>query len=216
MVGCMLPRRASQARKRLRHNGDASLRCHRDTLPASKSSFKLNIHNRCLNANLVSPAYIIHGWSECYRAPDHQVCTGDVMRSGFIIKSGNEFDGALIYRLQRKQSHESTEVGEDTSSVAQLLVVWRISASNKLYADVLLVGYDKRLDRYDLKELHYRNFGRFRLYPDATTEAWSLDGNSALKTTFNIMNKDHILNITISEVERNNNTRIPAHIDSER
>jgi hypothetical protein len=164
----------------------------------------------------VSPAYIVHGWLECCKAPDYKVCAGNIMRSGFIIKSGNEFDGALIYKLQRRQSHESTEISGDTSSIAQFLVVWRISASNKLYAAVLMVEYDKRLDKDDLRELYHRNFGRFKLCPDATTETWSLDDNTALKTTFNIVDEDHILYITITEIERDNSAKIPTYIDSER
>jgi hypothetical protein len=178
--------------------------------------FKLNIHNQCSDVDLISSTYIIHGWSECYRPPDYKVCTGDTMRSGFIIKSDNEFDGALIYKLQKKQLHKSTEISEDISNVIQLLVVWRISASKKLYAAVLLVEHDKGLDKDDLRELYHRNFGRFRLCPDATAEAWSLDDNTALKTTCNIMDEDHILDITVSEVERDNSAKIPTYIDSER
>jgi hypothetical protein len=100
-------------------------------------SVKLNIHNQCLNVDLVSPAYVTCGWLDCHRVPGHQVYVGDTMRSGFIIKSDNESSGALMYKLQRKRSHASAEIDKDTSSTAQLLVVWRISGSKKLYTDVL-------------------------------------------------------------------------------
>jgi hypothetical protein len=176
-------------------------------------SFKLNIYNRCSTIDLLSPAYITHGWSKCCRAPNYRVCTGDIMRSGFIIKSDNEFDGALIYKLQKKQLHKSTENNRDTSSAVQLLVVWRIAEFKVLYADILLVKHDKRLDKDNLRELYHGNFCRFRLCPDATTETWSLDGNTGLLTAFNTTYRENlILNITISEVEREITMREYQHI----
>jgi hypothetical protein len=108
-------------------------------------SIKLNIHNQCLNVDLVSPIYITDYGLECYRAPTHKVYAGNIMRFGFVIyKLGKKSNGALIYKLQRRQSHESTEFCKNTSSTAQLLVAWRISKSKKLYADVLLIEHDKK------------------------------------------------------------------------
>jgi hypothetical protein len=107
-------------------------------------SFKLNIHNQCLNVDLISPTYIADKL-ECHRPPDYKVCVGDTMRSGFIIKSDDMSCGILICRLKRKKAHESTEISEDTSNSACLLVVWEIFRSKGLYADVLLVEHDKGL-----------------------------------------------------------------------
>src|SRR5690606_4638740 len=87
-------------------------------------SFKLNIHNQCMNVDLVSPTYITGIELECYRPPDHKVCAGDTMQSGFIIKFNDAPYGVLVYRLQRKQLYESTEISEDASSTIQLLVIW--------------------------------------------------------------------------------------------
>jgi hypothetical protein len=183
-----------------------------------QSSVELRINNQCLNVNLVSPIHITGYRSEYYSAPGHRVYAGDAMRSGFIIdKSGNASYGALIYRLQRRQSHESTEIGKDTSSAAQLLVVWIISEFRP-YVDVLLVEHDKRFDwdKDNLKKFYDKNINHFRLFPDSATETWSLDGNVALITTSEIMNEGHLLNIVISEVERDNCVRVPARIDLER
>jgi hypothetical protein len=183
-----------------------------------RPSVKLNIHNQCSNFDLVSPAYITHDRSECYRTPGHKVYAGDTMKSGFIIKSNDVVDGALIYKLQRRQSHESTEIGDDISSAAQLLVVWRISEFKKLYADVLLVEHDERLDwnKYKLGKLYRENIDQFKLYPVPVIETWLLDDNTALMTTFKIMDGGQLLNITISEVEEANYERTPAYIDLER
>jgi hypothetical protein len=182
-----------------------------------KPSIKLNIYNQCLNVDLISPTYIINDDLKWYRPPNHTVCTGDTMRTGFIVHDpGNESGGALIYRLQRKQSHEFTEMSEDTSDPTHILMVWEISRSNELFADVLLLEHNKRFDKDDLKDLYHKNINRFRLFPYSVTEIWSLYDNITLMTTFEIMNRGRILNINISEVKKDNNTRMPVHIDQER
>jgi hypothetical protein len=183
-----------------------------------RPSFKLNIYNQCLNVDLVSLTYITGNELECHRSPNHNACAGDTMRSGFIIKSNDASYGVLMYKLQKRQSHEFTEIGEGTSSATYLLVVWDISKYKTLYADVLLVKHDKGFawEKGDLEELYRKNSDQFRLCPDPVTETWSLDDNIALMTAFEIIDEDHTLDITISEVERDNNTRMPVHIDLER
>jgi hypothetical protein len=185
---------------------------------AIRQSFKLDIHNQCLNVDLVSPTYTTDDELECYRPPNYKVCVGDIMRSGFIIKWKRKSYGALIYRLQKEQSHESTEASEDASNAVHLLVVWEIDEFEKLCADALLVECDKRFDweKDNLKELYLKNSDLFRLLPDSAKATWLLDDNVALMTKFEIMNRDHILNITISEVERDNCARMPVHIDLKR
>jgi hypothetical protein len=181
-----------------------------------RPSFELSVHNRCLNIDLVSPTYIIGYGLELHRAPDYKVCIGDIMRTGFIIESDKMSYGALIYIIQKEQSHEYADIGKDASSAAQLLVVWRISELKELYADVLLVEYNKTLDKDDLEKLYRESFDKFRWFRSSATNTWSLDDDTALMTTFEVMNEDHILNITIDEVERDSSTRILAHINPER
>jgi hypothetical protein len=178
-------------------------------------SFKLNIHNQCSNIDLAYPTYDTSNDIECCRPPTYKVYSGDTMRSTFIIKLDRP-DGALIYRLQRKQLHDSTMIDKSASNVANLLVIWEISRSKKLYADVLLVEHDKEFVWNDegLLDLRLENFERFRLYTDSATETWSLDDNMTLMTTFRIINEDFILDITISEVEKNDCARKLAHIDT--
>jgi hypothetical protein len=183
-----------------------------------KSSFKLNIYNQCLNVDLVSPIYITGEDLDCHRPPNYKVCAGDTMNSAFIIIWNDASYGALIYKLQKEQPHEFTEISEDTSSDTHLLVIWEISESEKLCADVLLVEHDKGLDwnKDDLEELYHKNSNQFRLWPGSVTETWSLGDNIALMTTFKMMNRNRILDITISEVEKDSNTRTPARIDLKR
>jgi hypothetical protein len=180
-----------------------------------RPSFKLNIHNQCMNVDLVSPTYITGKELEFHKPPDHNVCTNNITRSAFIIKLDAASYGALIYRLQRKQSHESTETNEDILNAVCLLAAWEISGSNNLCVDIFLVEHDKVFDweKDDLEELYRKNSNRFRLYPNSAEERWLLSDNTALTTTFDIMDEDRTLDIIVSEVERYDGMRMPAHID---
>jgi hypothetical protein len=180
---------------------------------------KLNIHNQCLNIDLVSPEYSTDVWLKCHRPPDYKVRSGDAMRSSFIIsRPGNVSCGVLIYRLKRRQLHEYIEINEYTSNAVHLLVVWSVSESNELYVDVLLVEHDKRFEwnKDDLKDFYRENFDQFRLSPDSATETWSLDDHTALMITSEIMNENRVLDITVSEVKRDDAARTPAHMKPRR
>jgi hypothetical protein len=145
---------------------------------------------------LLSPVYITGYKSECNRAPDYKVRAGSTMQSGFIFYiPSKKSNGVLMYKLQREQAYVPTKLDKDTND-AYLLVVWDISRSEKLYADVLL-------EKYDLKDLYYRNVGQFRPFSDVATETWSLDDHLALATTSTIINdKYNVLDITIYEARR--------------
>jgi hypothetical protein len=120
--------------------------------------------------------------------------------------------GVLMYKLQRKQTHKSIEFGKDISSATYLLVVWEFSRFNELYADVLLVEHDKGFDKDALKHL-YKNDKKYILHSSLVIETWLLNDNAALIATSETMNEGHLLNITISQVERYNYVRTPAYID---
>jgi hypothetical protein len=181
-------------------------------------SLELNIYNQCLNVDLVSPTYITDRMSECHRPPSPKVCAGSIMRSGFIIFDWCSVSGTtLIYRLQMKQPHESTEIDKSTSNAIYILITWRLfSESKSLYVDVLLVEHDKGFDKDNLEKLYYENLDRFRMCLDSATETWLLNDNTALMTTFKVMNGGQRLNVAIFEAERDNDTRTLAHIDPER
>jgi hypothetical protein len=180
--------------------------------PRIPRSIRLNIHNQCLNIDLLYPAYIDGGYSECHRPPSYKVCAGDTMRTNFMIDPDTWHYGALIYRLKRRQSYESTE---DASSATHLLVGWGLyNEDEEFRADVLLIEHDKRFiwDRNDLRKLNDVNPDMFRVYSGPVTKRWLLSDNVALMAEFRIMKKSRIWNITISEVERNNNMKMPIHI----
>jgi hypothetical protein len=179
-------------------------------------SFKLDIHNRCSNIDLVTPMYVTGDGLECYRTPGYKVYTSDIMRSSFIIKSNNKSYGVIIYRLQRRQKHESAEISKDTSSDIYLLVVWRISESNELYANVLMIEHIKTLiwNEDNLNKLYRENHDRLKKCTDTMSDTWFMDNNVALKTTFSTsdLKGNHELSISISE-ERDEYAIKPFCID---
>jgi hypothetical protein len=181
-----------------------------------RSLVKLNIHDQCLNVGLVSPIYITGNGLECHKPPAYRVYAGETMRSGFIInKSDDMFYGVLIYRLQRRWTHESTDIGKDAISAAHLLVVWRISEFNELYADVLLIEHTKAFtwDEDNLKKLYYENYDRLKGYAGTISNTWLID-NMVLRTTFSARNLrgNPKLSISISE-ERDDYAASPFCID---
>jgi hypothetical protein len=97
-------------------------------------------------------------------------------------------------------------------------VIWDFYEYEGLYADVLLIECDKRVDwnKDELGELHRKNINRFRLSTYSATEAWSLDDNAALITKFDIIDNAHTLNVDISEVERDDDMRMAVHLDLRR
>jgi hypothetical protein len=179
-------------------------------------SIKMNIYNQCSNVDLISPVYITgYGLKYC-NSPGYRVCAGSTMKSSLIIYDPeSEPDGALIYRLQKRNPYKSIRFGRNTSGASHLLIMWR-SKFKELCADVLLIEHDKGLDKNDLNDLYRKNNDRLSPYSDPVLETWLLDGNTALMATFEIMNEDCILNITISEIRKDNSTRAPVHIDPER
>jgi hypothetical protein len=182
-------------------------------------SIKLNIHNQCLDVNLVSPVYITSDGLECHKAPDYKVYAGDTMRSGFIIKSDISC-GALIYKLQGGQSHESIEIGENTSSAVCLLVVWKIFEYKELYADILLVKHASAFtwNEDKLRKFYYENRDRLKEYTDTISDTWLMDDNMILKTSFSARDLRGILelSISISEEEKFSHVMRPFCINPER
>jgi hypothetical protein len=186
----------------------------------SQSIMKVYIHNQCSNVDLVSPTYINGDGLKCYRPPDYKVCTGDTMRLGFIIKSDSMSYGALIYKLQRRQSHESTEICEDASSATQLLVVWESSKFEGSHVNVLLVEYEKRFswNEDELGNLYNKNRSWFKKYSGTISDTWFLDDNMTLKTTFRVVGLKgiHELIISISEIEGDGYAMRPLRLNIER
>jgi hypothetical protein len=182
------------------------------------SSFELNIYNRCLNVDLVSPIYDADNTSECCRPPSPKVCAGSTMRSVFMaFDFGFQSCGTLIYRLQKRQPRKSTEIDESTSSAVHMLIVWSLFFEPKvLYADILLLEHGKEFDKDSLEKLRHENISRFRMCSDSVTEIWSLDDNTTLVTAFKIMNGGQLLNVAIFELEKDDDTRTIGYINPER
>jgi hypothetical protein len=174
-------------------------------------SFKLIIHNQCLNVGLVSPIYITGDGLECYRPPDYKAYVGDITRSGFIIKSDFRSYGVLIYRLQRRQSLEFTEIAKNA--------FWRIFESRVLYAYVALVEYAKEItwNEDNLNKFYYVNHDRLKECNEIILDTWLMD-NMVLKMTFNArdLKGNPELSISISEEKKDSYTMRPFCINLKR
>jgi hypothetical protein len=180
---------------------------------------KLNIHNQCLNVDLVSPTYTTTNELECHRPPDYKVRAGDTMRSNLMVKSYYKPYGILIYKIQIKQEHESTET-EDISNDVHLLVAWKFSEFKKLFADVLLVEHAKDFvwNEDKLKKPYYKNHGQLRKHNNTISDTWLVGNNIVLKTTFSArdLKEDTELSISISEEEKGDYAVRPFYIHLER
>jgi hypothetical protein len=149
-------------------------------------TFKLVIHNQCLNVDLVSPVYVTSDGLECHRPPTYKVYTEDIMRSAFINNLSNASYGVLIYELQTRLPRRSTETGEDTLNDVDLLVIWKLPESKELRADVLLVKHTKEFtwNEDKLRQLYYENRSRLKGCNGTTSNTWFMDDNMSLRTTF--------------------------------
>jgi hypothetical protein len=182
-------------------------------------SFRLDIHNKCSNFDLVSPKYVTGDELECYDSPG-DVYAGATRERFFIIKSDNESYGVIVYKIRRKQKHESTKTSENTSSAVYLLVVWENSESKKLCADVLLIEYDKGFDwhKNNLNRLYYVNHGRLKECNGAISNTWLMNSDMALKTLFKVKGprRSPELSISISEEKIDNYAMRPFCIHPKR
>jgi hypothetical protein len=105
-------------------------------------------------------------------APEYKAYVGDIMRSSFAIRSEDLLGGSLICKLQRKQSHDSAVIDQDTSSIAQPLVVWNISGCNKSHVDILLVEHTKEFSWNEdkLRKLYDKNYDWLKECNDITSD----------------------------------------------
>jgi hypothetical protein len=82
----------------------------------------LNIHNLCQGINLTSPVYFTHGgrWNVVL---DQEIGVDTVMRNRLEFNSKHDIlEGALVYKVQRKQHIESDEFIQDGLKDIELLV----------------------------------------------------------------------------------------------
>jgi hypothetical protein len=111
---------------------------------------RVNIHNQCLNIKLISPVYFSNG-AVCFMLSGQQIDIDTRMSASFEINATqDEFEDALLYRLQRYvESNDqnsvdtsATETNKNEAKCVQVLVAWKVKDfENSLY--VVLVEHTK-------------------------------------------------------------------------
>jgi hypothetical protein len=183
----------------------------------------ITIHNQCLNTKLVSPFYFSNG-VVCPKLSDQQVDIDTAMRTCFEINVTQDvFEGALIFKLQRRSDNKynvdtsPTETSEATC--IQMFVAWKVKNS-VLFAYIALVEHVKELtwNEDKLKKLYDKSSHLLKESDGTISDAWIMNDNTMLKTTFSIkgLKENFGLNISISEEERDRLAIRPLYIDLRR
>jgi hypothetical protein len=90
----------------------------------------VNIHNQCSSTELISPVYFGNG-AVCPKQSNQQIVIGTEMKTLFeIYTSQDEFEGALLYKLQRYAEPEDqnnidtsiTETDKSDTTYVHMLV----------------------------------------------------------------------------------------------
>jgi hypothetical protein len=175
----------------------------------------LNIHNRCQDINLTSLVYFMDGgwWNVL---PDQGIDANAIMRNRIKPDSGqNVLEGALVYKIQKRQNTESDELIQDESKHIQLLVVWHVDHIKGLRVRALLIEHDKKLDEDKLRWLYQKYWHSLNAWIDPIESNWMLDDATMLATTIKTMNGGYRWDIFISEGMEDNFEK-PLWIDAER
>jgi hypothetical protein len=185
------------------------------SLSLKSSVALLNIYNICQDINLTSPIYFIRG-GRWHVVTVQEVDVDALMRNCIEFDSGQDtMEGALVYKIQRRQHAESNEIIQDESKSIQLLITWYVEHTKELHVRVMLVEYDKELDEDELRQLHQKCWKSLNAWVDPVRSNWLLDNGVVLTTIVEAMNGDYRWDIFIVEGIKNNVKR-PLWIDVER
>jgi hypothetical protein len=186
---------------------------------------RVTVHNQCSNTELVSPVYFSNG-AVCPKISDQQIDIGTAMNASFEINIvQNDFEGALLYKLQMYFDSQynidtlTTEVSRKESTHIHMLVVWKVKDS-KLFVHVALIKHIKEFtwNEDELRNLYNKNHSRLKEYSGIISDTWFMNNNMILKTSFRIRGSKGIFEISIfiSEEERADYAVRPLCVDLER
>jgi hypothetical protein len=139
------------------------------------------------------------------------------MNSVDLIPFRVVFESALMYELERKRVITGNQP-EPTDIL--LFVAWKSEGYEKFYVFANLIECDKQSywRKTTLKEYYQRYANQLCTYTGPTEDIWLMSDGTVLMTRLELdfAQRNDVLDITISEVERDNNMRAPVHIDLER
>jgi hypothetical protein len=170
---------------------------------------KVNIHNQYSNFHLKGERHFnaCIDWDE---EPAEKVYAGNIM-SVDLVPSLSTFEGRLTYDLE-KRGVEST--------YTRLFVAWKSEGYKEICVFVHLIEYEVWYGwtKSTLEEYCQRYASQLCAYTGPIKDAWLMPNGAVLMTELELdfTQRDGVLNITISEVEKYHNTRTPIHIDLKR
>jgi hypothetical protein len=184
----------------------------------------VTIYNQCSNTKLISPVYFGNG-VVCPKLSNQQIDIDVEMNASFEMNATqDEFEGALLYKLQRYSDGQNdmgtlaTETNRKEATHVYMLAAWKVEDS-KHFIYVVLVEHTKEFtwNEYKLRKL-YMNLGRLKKCGDDMSDAWLIDDNIMLIMSFKArgLKRNFELSISISEKEKVNDPIRPLCVDLER
>jgi hypothetical protein len=182
----------------------------------------ITIHNQCLNTKLASPIYFSNG-VVCPQLFDQQIDIGTETRISFEVNTiKNEFEGVLLFRLERyfdNQYKSTVETNRNEATHVYMIVAWKVKKARH-FAYIALVEHTKALiwNEDKLKKLYYENYDQLKEYNDTISDTWLVNNNMVLKTTFSARDLEGIPepSISISEEKKSGYAMRPFCIHPER
>jgi hypothetical protein len=184
---------------------------------------RVTIHNQCLNTRLLPPVYFGNGTVRT-KLSDQRIGIGTAMNVSFdIYATQDEFEGALLYKLQRHSDSQydmyASTMGTNGAKCVQMFVAWKVKDS-KPFLYVVLIEHTKEFtwDEEKLSKLYNKNHSRLKEYKATTIDTWLIDDNMTLKMSFKVrgLKGNFELSISISEEESDDYAMRPLCVDPER
>jgi hypothetical protein len=180
--------------------------------PTLQLPMLLNLYNQCQDINLTLSVYFTHS-GRWHITPDQKIDADAAMQNRIELDSGQDIlEGALVYRIQRRQHIESDRLKD-----IELLVTWHIDHAERSHIRALLVEHREEFNWNEdkLRELHQKCWQPLDAWINPIGSNWLSDDTSVLATTIKAANRGYRWDIFISKGEGDNVKR-PLWIDAER
>jgi hypothetical protein len=186
----------------------------------------VTIQNQFPNIKLVSPVCFGNN-AACPKLSDQRIDIDTGMYVSFeIYATQDDFEGALLYKLQRNIGSDdqrntdtlSTETNKNETKCVQMFAAWKVKDSNP-FLYVVLIEHAKEFiwNENELRILYNKNHNRLKKYDGTRSDIWLIDDNITLKVSFEVrgLKGNFELSISISEEEGYDYMR-PLCVDLER
>jgi hypothetical protein len=181
---------------------------------------RIIIHNQCSNTKLVSPVFFGNN-AICPKLSGQQVDIGIETRSDFEIEiAQNEFEGALIFKLQiysdNKYDMDTSTTETNEATCIQMFIAWKVEDIS--FVHIVLIEHTKEFiwDQDKLRKLYDKNYNWLKKYDSTKSATWQVDDNIILETAFEVNSLPYKLCISISEEKKSDYAMKPLCIDLER